>query len=95
MNKPNRPGGFRELKTTRVMEHIWIITNSKGEFIKACANRENAKTEMENWRNGFEKAGIFESVSKLDAVYCDHITFDVTHRDGTIHRMTAREQLVY
>ena len=78
------------------MEHnyIWVITNNKGEFIKACATRENALAEMEKWRNSCERAGIFANVSKVDSVYFEHISFDVTHRDGTVNKMNARRTIV-
>ena len=75
--------------------YIWVLTNNKGEFIKACATRESAVAEMEKWRNNCEHAGIFANVSKVDAVYYGHISFDLTHLDGTVNRMSAHRTILY
>lgn len=74
--------------------HIWVLTSGNGGFIKACATRETAKKEMEEWRENFIKIGLV-NVSKLDAVYCDRISFKVTDRNGKISEMTARETILY
>ena len=75
--------------------YIWVITNNEGGFIKACATREIALSEMENWRNSCARVGIFADVSKIDAVYYEHISFEVTHRDGTVKKMNARRTILY
>ena len=75
--------------------YIWVLTNDNGGFIKACATRENALAEMEKWRNSCERVGIFANVSKVDAVYFENISFEVTHRDGTVKKMTARKTILY
>lgn len=75
--------------------YIWVLTNNDGRFIKACATRETAKKEMENWRENFVKAGIFKEISNLDAVYYDTISFKVTDRDGKIREMNARRTILY
>ena len=79
------------------MEHnnIWVLTNGKGEFVKACATRESAKQEMENWRENCIKVGIFKEISRLDAVYYDRISFKVTDRDGKVNEMVARNTILY
>lgn len=79
------------------MEHnyIWVITNNEGNFIKACATRENVLAEMEKWRNSCERVGLFANVSKVDSVYFEHISFEVTHRDGTVKKMNARRTILY
>lgn len=74
------------------MEHIWVITNSEGGFIKAYAKREDAKKAMEAWRENFVKCGLYEDVSKVDAVYYGQMTFTVTERSGKKRTMYAREQ---
>lgn len=76
-------------------KHIWIITNDKGGFIKACETREIALSEMREWRNSCEKVGIFADVSGVDSVYYERISFEVTHRDGTVHKMQARKTVLY
>lgn len=76
-------------------DYIWIITNHNGEFIKACATRENALAEMEKWRNSCERIGLYANVSKVDAVYYEHISFKVTHRDGKVKKMHARRTILY
>lgn len=94
--EPNRPGGFLGQKQSDMENnYIWVITNSKGEFIKACATREKAIAEMEEWRNNLERVGIFANVSKVDYVYFEHISFNVTHRDGTVNKMNARRTILY
>lgn len=70
--------------------YIWVLTSSKGEFIKACATREVAIREMKKWRENFVSTGIFAEVSKVDTVYYDHISFKVTERDGKVREMFAR-----
>ena len=75
--------------------YIWVISNNDGRFIKACATRETAKMEMEEWRKNFIKAEIFLNVSELDAVYYDRITFKVTGRDGKVETMSARQTILY
>lgn len=79
------------------MEHnyIWVITNDKDEFLKACATRENALAEMKKWRNSCERVGLFANVSKVDSVYFERISFEVTHRDGTVRKMNARRIILY
>lgn len=79
------------------MEHnyIWVITNGKGKFVKACATRENALAEMERWRNSCELVRIFANVTKVDSVDFEHISFEVTHRDGEVHKMNARRTILY
>ena len=74
---------------------IWVLTNNEGVFIKACATRENAVVEMEKWRNNCERIGIFANVSKVDAFYYEQISFEVTHRDGTVWKMEARRTTLY
>ena len=74
--------------------YIWVLTNGKGQFIKACATRETAKKEMENWRENLIKIGLFEEISRLDAVYCDKISFKVTDRDGKVQEISARETIL-
>lgn len=74
---------------------IWIITNYMGGFIKACATREKALEEMKAWRENFIKSGLFAEVSKIDAAYYDHITFETTDREGNTHTHVARENLVF
>lgn len=75
--------------------YIWVLTNGKGGFVKACATRESAKKEMEEWRENCIKVGIFKEISRLDAVYCDRILFKVTDRDGKINEMVARQTILY
>lgn len=75
--------------------YIWVLTNDNGGFIKACATRENALAEMEKWRNSCERFGIFANVSKVDAFYFENISFEVTQRDGTVKKMTARKTILY
>lgn len=76
------------------MEKIWILTNYKREFIKAIAKREDAIKEMEKWRENFIKIGIFNSVSKIDSVYNDRISFKVTDREGKEFEMVARTEIL-
>lgn len=76
------------------MEKIWILTNSKREFIKAIAKREEAIKEMEKWRESFIKIGIFNSISKIDSVYNDRISFKVTDREGKELEMVARAEIL-
>ena len=93
---PTDPAGSGDQKQSKMeLNYIWVITNNKGEFIKACATRENALIEMENWRNSCERVGIFANVSKVDAVYYEHISFEVTDRDGTVKKMNARRTVLY
>lgn len=75
--------------------YIWVLTNDNGGFIKACATRETALSEMKNWRESCARVGIFADVTKVDAVYCDRISFEVTHRDGTVRKMNARKTILY
>lgn len=74
--------------------YIWVLTNGNGGFVKACANRATAKKEMEEWRENFIKIGLV-NVSKLDAVYYDHISFKVTDKNGKVQEMTARQTVLY
>jgi len=74
--------------------YIWVLTNGNGGFIKACANRETAKKEMEEWRENFIKIGLCD-VSELDAVYYDNISFKITDRNGKVQEMNARRTMLY
>ena len=76
-------------------KYIWVITNDKDGFIKACATRETALAEMKKWRESCAKVGIFADVTDVDAVYYEHISFEVTHRDGAVHKMKARQTVLY
>lgn len=76
-------------------KYIWVLTNGDGRFIKACETRETAKKEMEQWRESFIKIGLFAEISKLDAVYSDHISFKVTARYGQVKEMNARKTILY
>ena len=75
--------------------YIWILTNNDGRFIRAVATRESAKAEMEMWRENFIKIGLFEQVSRLDAVYEDRISFKVTDRNGKESECVARKTILY
>ena len=74
--------------------YIWILTNGKGGFVKACSTRKAAEEAMKEWRENFIKLGLVE-VSKLDAVYYEHISFKVTDRSGNISVMNARREVIY
>ena len=80
---------------TKLNKTIWIITNHKGEFIKAIETREDALEEMKKWRDGCEKVGLFQEVSKVDAVYCDRITFTIFDRAGEERTCRAKETILY
>ena len=74
--------------------YIWVLTNNDGGFIKACATRETALAEMKKWRESCARVGIFADVTEVDAVYYEHISFEVTHRDGTVKKMNARQTVL-
>lgn len=77
------------------MKTIWVLTNDKGEFIKACAARETALSQMKKWRESCARIGIFAEVTEVDAVFAEYISFEVTHRDGSVHKMNARQTVLY
>jgi len=77
------------------MKEVWIITNSNGVFLRAYDSREKALDYMKMWRENMIHSGMFGEISRIDAVYYDVITFDVTMRDGTQKRQTARKHILY
>ena len=94
MNPTDPAGSGNEKQSDMETNYIWVLTNGKGGFIKACATREAAKKEMEEWRENFIKLGLVD-VSKLDAVYYEHISFKVTDRNGNVSKMNARRTVLY
>lgn len=74
---------------------IWVIRNSKNNFIRACETREKALAEMKAWRDNMANSGLFPNVSEISTAWCDEISFTVTMRDGEVKKNTARETILY